>query len=68
MKKNIGSKDRFIRLGLAFILIAYSICKNSWLLLMFGLFTLLEALFSWCILYQILGKIGKNSCPINRKK
>jgi len=65
MKKNIGSKDRFIRLGLAFILIACSIWKGSWLLLIFGVFTLLEAFFSWCILYQIL---GKNSCPINRKK
>ncbi|MGB8088855.1 MAG: DUF2892 domain-containing protein [Candidatus Rhabdochlamydia sp.] len=65
MKKNIGSKDRLIRLSLAFILIVCSIWKSSWLFLIFGMFTLLEALFSWCILYQIL---GKNSCPINRKK
>ncbi|MGL5264527.1 MAG: YgaP family membrane protein, partial [Candidatus Rhabdochlamydia sp.] len=60
-----GSKDRFIRLGLALILIGCSIWKSSWILLFFGIFTLLEAFFSWCVLYQLL---GKNSCPINRKK
>lgn len=65
MKKNIGSKDRFIRLGLALILISCSIWKSSWILLLFGIFTLIEVFFSWCILYQLL---GKNSCPINRKK
>ncbi|MGL4539795.1 MAG: YgaP family membrane protein [Candidatus Rhabdochlamydia sp.] len=65
MKKNLGFKDRFIRLGLALILIGCSIWKSSWILLFFGIFTLLEAFFSWCVLYQLL---GKNSCPINRKK
>lgn len=61
MKKNIGTPDRLIRLSIASILFIYAYVQSSWLAFGFGLFTLFEALFSWCILYQIL---GKNSCPL----
>lgn len=65
MKKNINAKDRIIRLIIAFILLGCAAWKNSLLLLLFGVFTLLEAVFSWCIVYRFL---GINSCKIPRKK
>lgn len=63
IKKNIGTKDRLIRLAISLLLFAYAYWKSSWIAFGFGLFTLFESLFSWCIYYQI---IGKSSCPIKR--
>jgi hypothetical protein len=60
MKKNIGKPDRILRLIVGLILLALAYWNMSWILLLAGIFTLFEALMSWCILYQIL---GKNSCP-----
>ena len=60
MKKNIGTFDRVLRLALAIVLLVLAYLKMSWILLVAGLFVLFEAAFSWCILYQLL---GKNSCP-----
>jgi hypothetical protein len=60
MKKNIGKPDRILRLIVGLILLAMAYWNMSWILLLAALFTLFEALMSWCILYQIL---GKNSCP-----
>lgn len=60
MKKNIGKPDRLLRLIVGIILLGCAYWKMSWILLILALFTLFEALMSWCILYQIL---GKNSCP-----
>jgi hypothetical protein len=64
MKRNIGTADRIIRLAIAILLLVYSWVAGSWIALGLGLFTLYEAVASWCVLYQIL---GKNSCPIDRK-
>lgn len=61
MRKNIGTKDRLLRLAIAIVLLALAYWKGSWLLLAAGLFTLFESAFSWCVLYQIL---GKSSCRI----
>jgi hypothetical protein len=60
MKKNIGKPDRIVRLIVGILLLGWAYWQMSWILLVLGLFTLFEALMSWCILYQIL---GKNSCP-----
>lgn len=65
MKKNIGTADRLVRLAIAVVLFIYAWWAWSWLALLFGLFTLYEAIASWCVLYQL---IGKNTCPINHKK
>jgi hypothetical protein len=65
VKKNIGTKDRLIRLAIALLLFGYAFWQSSWIAFAAGLFTLIESLFSWCILYQIL---GKSSCPIKPKK
>jgi hypothetical protein len=65
MKKNIGTKDRILRLIIAILLFGYAFWEGSWIAFAAGVFTLLESLFSWCILYQIM---GKSTCPIHRKK
>jgi hypothetical protein len=62
IKRNIGLPDRLIRLGIAIVLFFFAYWKMSWILLIFALFTLFEALKGWCILYQLL---GKNSCSMN---
>lgn len=64
MTKNIGTPDRLFRLAIAILLLIYAWWQSSWIALGFSLFTFYEALASWCILYQIL---GKNSCPIKKK-
>ena len=64
MKKNIGTMDRLLRLAIAILLFIYAWWAWSWIALLFGLFTLYEALASWCIFYQL---IGKNSCPSTAK-
>jgi len=64
MKKNIGTFDRLLRLAIALFLFAFAYYENSYLAFFGGIFVFWEALFSWCIFYQI---IGKSSCPINKK-
>ncbi|MEI8366698.1 MAG: DUF2892 domain-containing protein [Parachlamydiaceae bacterium] len=65
MKKNIGVTDRLIRLVIAVALLLFAVWQSSWIALLFSLFTFYEALASWCIFYQL---IGRNSCPINQNK
>ncbi len=64
MKKNLGKVDRLIRLTIALLLLAFAWWQSSWIALIFGLFTLVEACFSWCLFYQL---IGKNTCPLSSK-
>lgn len=61
MKKNIGTADRLIRLGIGLFLLGIAWWAGSWIILAAALFTLFEALASWCIVYQLL---GKSSCPL----
>jgi hypothetical protein len=65
MQKNIGTLDRLIRLSIAVILFIFAFWQKSWIAGLAGLFTLYEALASWCLLYQI---IGKNTCPLSEDK
>jgi len=62
MHKNIGTTDRLIRLAIAIALLIYAWWAGSWIALAFSLFTFYEALASWCVFYQL---IGKSSCPID---
>jgi len=61
--KNIGKKDRMIRvvIGVALLLIAITTTWSPWLLFFSG-FAFFEAIFSWCGFYAAL---GKNTCPVN---
>lgn len=63
MQKNIGKKDRIIRLILSVGLLVWAI-TTSWnpLLIFFSGFALFEAIFSWCGFYAA---IGKNTSPAN---
>jgi len=64
MEKNIGNTDRYIRMGIAILLLALAWWTASWILFAISLFVFYEFFASWCLFYQI---IGKNSCPIDRK-
>ncbi|MGA0211857.1 MAG: YgaP family membrane protein [Flavobacteriaceae bacterium] len=59
--KNIGKKDRLLRLvmGVGLLLWAITTSWNPWLLFFSG-FAFFEAIFSWCGFYAA---IGKNTCP-----
>lgn len=64
-KKNIGTKDRLIRLSIAIALLVLAYLTQSWIPLPVALFILFEAFMSWCVFYHL---IGKSSCPIDKKK
>jgi len=64
MEKNIGTADRILRGFFGVVLLGLAWWYASWILLAVSLFCFYEALSSWCVMYQIL---GKNSCPIDKK-
>ncbi len=66
MKKNIGTFDRVVRLiiGVILLVIALFAVTALWLkvlVIILAIFTFYEALSSWCLFYQL---IGKNTCPV----
>lgn len=64
LKKNIGTEGRLLRFAIACILLLVAVWYKSWILLIFAIFTFFEAIMSWCVMYQLL---GRNSCPIEQK-
>jgi len=64
LKKNIGTQDRLIRLGIAIALLVFAYWQRSWIALLAALFVFYEAFSSWCILYHFL---EKSSCPTEKK-
>jgi hypothetical protein len=65
MKKNIGIADRLWRLGLGVLFLFLSWWYASWVAFAIALFMFYQAMTSWCVLYQL---VGKNSCPIDRDR
>lgn len=65
MKQNIGTNDRIIRLIIGVVLISLAIVSKSTFMALAGLFSLYEAVTSWCVFYQLL---GRNTCPIKNTK
>lgn len=63
MKSNIGTKDRYLRLAIAILLLFLAWWSLSFVLLALSLFVFYEAAVGWCALYQLL---GKSSCPIDQ--
>lgn len=63
LKKNINTRGRIQRLVIALVLLVLAYWYHSWILAACGVFTLVEAYFSWCVFYQIM---GWNSCPISK--
>lgn len=62
VNKNIGKINRLFRALIGVVLFVVAI-TTTWspILIFFAGFCLFEAIFSWCIFYQL---IGRNSCPI----
>jgi hypothetical protein len=60
--KNIGKKDRLLRLGIGVALLLFAVL-TSWspIVIFFSGFAIFEAIFSWCGFYAAL---GKNTCPV----
>lgn len=65
LEKNINITGRLLRLTIAIALLGYAYWQHSWIAAVLGVFTLLEAYFSWCVFYQLM---GWNSCPIDKNK
>lgn len=63
LNRNIGTADRLVRLSIAILLFLLAYFLKSWIALLLGLFTLFEAAYGWCVMYQIL---GKSSCPYDK--
>lgn len=63
MKKNIGTFDRLLRLGLGIVFLGLAYFYASWILAIVGVFCVYEALVSWCAFYQLL---GKDTCNIDK--
>ena len=68
MRKNIGKQDRIIRLLIALLAgVCILFTSNTYLKIVLAglsLFSLFEAVFSWCAFYQL---IGRNTCPIDSR-
>lgn len=62
LKKNINTPGRILRLAIAITFLIFAIWQKSWISLIISVFVFFEALMSWCVIYQLL---GKNSCPLN---
>ncbi len=65
LRKNINTTGRLLRLSVGILLLMYAYWQRSWIALVFAIFTLFEALMSWCVVYQIL---GIRSCRVKKKK
>ena len=63
-KKNLNLSGRIPRFSIAAFLFLLAIWQNSWIILTLSLFVFFEALMSWCVIYQLL---GKNACSIKLK-
>jgi hypothetical protein len=61
MKQNIGTGDRLLRLILGISLVAWGVGSRSGFTVIGGLFSIYEAVSSWCVFYQL---IGRNTCPL----
>jgi multidrug efflux pump subunit AcrB len=55
MEKNIGTKDKNIRLGAGAVLLILSFFMHSWVAAVIGLVLIATALTGSCLLYQVLG-------------
>ena len=65
MKPNIGTNDRIARLIIGVVLISLALIYKSAFMALGGLFSIYEAVSSWCVFYQIL---GRNTCSIKNSK
>ena len=67
MEKNIGRKDKNIRLGAGAALLILSFFMHSWVPAVIGLVLIATALTGSCLLYKVLG-IDTIGDKINKHK
>jgi len=53
ISKNIGKKDKYIRITVALILITYGAVKQYYFPIGFGILLMITAVIQWCSFYQI---------------
>ncbi len=66
MKKNIGTFDRVMLAltGIVLVALIVFVVMPLWTKIILGIvaaFCFFQALMSWCLFYQL---IGKNTCPV----
>lgn len=66
MQKNIGTADRVVRFIIGIILLVIALVAPvsgvvKVILIIGAIFSFYQAMTSWCLLYQL---IGKNTCPV----
>jgi hypothetical protein len=62
-KKNLNTSGRVIRLAVSATLLAFGIYTGSKWLLALSLFTFLEFLFSFCVVFALF---GINQCKVKK--
>lgn len=65
MTRNIGGKDKIIRIFLGATIFLFSIATNSWFGFV-GLVILATGLLNWCPIYSLLGK--NTWCDLNEQE
>jgi len=60
MEKNVGGRDKVVRIVLGLVIIGLGIYFKNWLGLI-GLILLLTGLMGWCGLYKVF---GINTCKM----
>ncbi|MDI9347503.1 MAG: DUF2892 domain-containing protein [Methylacidiphilales bacterium] len=63
IKKNMGKKDRILRLIAAVVFLTIGVYLSSYVLLFFALLCLFQAVFSWCLYHALT---GKNTCQLQQ--
>lgn len=61
ISKNMGKKDRLMRLFVGIIFLIASVYLSSYIFLLIALFCFFQAMFSWCLYHALT---GKNTCPL----
>ena len=56
MEKNVGSKERGMRLGAGAVLLVLSLLLKSWFFALLGIVLLATGYFSFCPAWKIIGK------------
>lgn len=70
MTRNVGGKDRLIRIIVGAAIFIFGIVTNSWLGFI-GLIILSTGMLSWCPAYLLFGlntRCGKESCEDENKE
>ena len=63
MEKNVGEKDKRIRLIVGAVLIVLALVWKCWISLIVGLILIITGVLQKCLLYKVM---GKSTCGIKK--